>query len=85
MIDDERVCCICGEYKKFLARINAGKKYYCMQCETKINKEYGPNYWKECSFVEFLENASSSIKNKDDGPPNMFKNIRKTLSETEDE
>ena len=54
-------CCMCGKHKKFLARINAGKKLYCMQCETKITKEYGANYWKPCSFTEFFESMSEEI------------------------
>ena len=40
----EKVCCVCNEHKKFLARINAGKKYYCIKCETKITKEFGSDY-----------------------------------------
>jgi len=52
---------MCGEHKKFLARVNTGKKYYCMKCETKINKS-GMDYWKPCSFGEFFENWSKEIK-----------------------
>ena len=61
MIDEERVCCMCNEHKKFLARINARKKYYCMSCETKINK-LGMNYWKPCTMGEFFENILSDRK-----------------------
>ena len=64
-------CCMCDKQKKFLARVNAGKKLYCMQCETKIIKEYGMDYWKPCSFVEFLENMSSNWK-KSSRLPNMM-------------
>ena len=85
MIDEDKVCCICGEHKKFLARINAGKKLYCMQCQAKITKEYGKKYWKPCSFGEFLESATSLHKHKDDGPPSMFKSIRRTLREIKDD
>jgi len=82
----DRVCCICNEHKKFLARPNAGKKLYCIQCTTKINKEYGQNYWKPCSFVEFLKNMSDSMGKKvSNRPPNMFNNIRDTLQQSDDE
>ena len=50
----DRVCCMCDKCKKFLARINAGQKFYCMQCQAKITKEHGRGYWKPCSFEEFL-------------------------------
>ena len=55
---------MCDKHKKFLARINAGQKLYCMQCETKITKEHGKGYWKPCSFEEFLEASSSSRRKK---------------------
>jgi len=55
---------MCDKHKKFLARINAGQKLYCMQCEAKITKEYGKEYWKPCSFEEFLEASSSSRRKK---------------------
>ncbi|KAF6248675.1 MAG: hypothetical protein DSN69_07060 [Nitrosopumilus sp. YT1] len=71
---EDRVCCICNEHKKFLAQINAGKKLYCMQCEAKITKEYGSNYWKPCSFREFFENWSKEIRDK--RKRNMFNNLR---------
>ena len=54
-------CCICNENKRFLARVNAGKKLYCIQCEAKISKEYGTDYWKPCSFTEFFESMSKEI------------------------
>ena len=63
-MDEEKVCCICHKHKKFLALINTGKKYYCMQCETKITKEYGSDYWKPCSMVEGFENLLSTMKNR---------------------
>jgi hypothetical protein len=81
----DRVCCICNEHKKFLSRVNTGQKLYCMQCQAKITKEYGKNYWKPCSFSDFLESVSSLHKHKDDGPPSMFKSIRRTLQEIEKE
>ena len=56
--NEDKVCCMCNKHKKFLGRMNAGKKYYCIKCEAKTNKS-GMDYWKPCSFVEFLENMSS--------------------------
>ena len=38
-MSEEKVCCICNEHKKFLGRINAGQKLYCMQCQAKITEE----------------------------------------------
>jgi len=64
MIDDEEICCMCGEHKKFLARVNTGKKLYCIQCKAKIIKEYGTDYWKPCSFAEFFGAWSKEIKAK---------------------
>ena len=63
-MDEEKVCCICNEHKKFLGRINAGQKLYCMQCQAKITEEYGMDYWKPCSFQEFMEASVSSRKNR---------------------
>ena len=81
---EDRVCCICNEHKKFLAQINAGKKLYCMQCQAQITKEYGSDYWKECSFEECLE-AIPTRKKGDNRPRNMFNNIRDTLKQIDDE
>ena len=81
---EDRVCCICNEHKKFLAQINAGKKLYCMQCEAKITKEYGSNYWKPCSFEEFLESMSDSMGKKESNRPrSMFNNLRDTLQQSD--
>ena len=85
MIDEEKVCCMCNEHKKFLGRINAGQKLYCMQCQTKITKEYGIDYWKPCSFQEFMEAFSSSIHKGKRKSANMFDNIRETLRKFDDE
>ena len=63
-MDEDRVCCICGENKKFLALINTGKKLYCMKCETKITKEYGQEYWKPCSMEDGFKNLLSTMKNR---------------------
>ncbi len=84
-MSEEKVCCICNEHKKFLGRINAGQKLYCMQCQAKITEEYGMNYWKPCSFQEFMEAFSSSIHKGKRKPANMFNNIRETLRKFDDE
>ena len=81
----DRVCCICNEHKKFLARPNAGQKLYCMQCKAKITKEYGMNYWKPCSFQEFMEAFSFSIHKEKRKPANMFNNLRETLRKFDDD
>ena len=72
----DRVCCICNEHKKFLARPNAGQKLYCIQCKAKITKEYGSAYWKPCSFTEFFEKMSKQInpnRKKSDGNWSLLK------------
>jgi len=61
---EDRVCCICDKHKKFLARVNAGQKLYCMECQAKLTKEHGSDYWKPCSFLEFMESMSSSMNNR---------------------
>jgi len=84
MMNKERVCCICNEYKKFLGSINAGKKLYCMKCQNKITKEYGNDYWKPCTFEEFLKSASSQHK-KSSNPRNMFSNMRETIQKMKED
>ena len=81
----DRVCCICDKHKRFLGRINGGQKLYCMQCQAKITKEYGQEYWKPCSLQEFLEASCVSMGKKRDRSSNMFSNIRKTLQQSDDE
>ena len=83
----DRVCCMCDKHKKFLARINTGKKLYCMQCEAKINKEYGKNYWKPCSFGEFFENWSKEIRDKrkrKSGTSNMLTGLKEVIRQMEE-
>jgi len=75
---------MCNEKKKFLARVNAGKKYYCMKCEAKINKS-GMDYWKPCSFTEFLENVSSSRKTRWSRSSNMITALREQIRQIEEE
>jgi len=84
-LNEEKVCCICNEHKKFLARINAGQKLYCMQCQAKITKEYGTDYWKPCSFQEFMKATLSSRKKGKMKPANMFNNLSETLRQIDDE
>jgi hypothetical protein len=83
MIDEEKVCCMCGT-TKFIGRINMGDKFYCNACQRKIIEEYGPDYWKPCSFGDFLEKMSDSMGEKGSWKKsNMFSNIKKTLGEIE--
>jgi len=84
-LNEEKVCCICNEHKKFLGRINAGQKLYCMQCQARITREYGTDYWKPCSFQEFLEATLSSRKKGKRKPVNMFNNLRETLRQIKEE
>ena len=81
----DRVCCICNEHKKFLGRINAGQKLYCMQCQTKITKEYGMDYWKPCSFQEFMEAFSYSIHKGKRKPTNMFSSMKEIIRKYEEQ
>ncbi len=83
-MDEEKVCCMCGEHKKFFGRVNTGEKLYCMKCQRKITKEYGSDYWKPCSQVEFFESMLSHMK-KRSGKPNMFNNLRETIRQFEEE
>jgi len=61
-LNEDKVCCVCNEHKRFLGRVDGGKNYYCTKCTTKINKS-GMKYWRDCSFVEFLESM------REDKPP----------------
>ena len=76
-LNEEKICCICNEPKKFLGRINTGKKYYCIQCQTKITREYGQDYWKPCSFEDFMESMLDSMSRKENRrKANMFSSIK---------
>jgi len=86
----DRVCCICNEHKKFLGRINAGQKLYCMKCEVKITKEYGTDYWKPCSQLEFFEAMLSRMKkgnNKKENNKkrNMLTGLKEQFKQFEEE
>ena len=86
MIDEEKVCCMCDQHKKFLARMNAGKKLYCMQCKAKIIKEHGMNYWKPCSQVEFFESMLSNMrKGSNKKPNNMFSSMKEVVRQFDKE
>jgi len=85
MLFKDRVCCICDKHKKFLARINAGKKLYCMQCEAKIKKEYGSNYFKPCSFVDFLENIGSDKPPRPYSDTPMADGLRRAFAKIDEE
>jgi len=81
----DRVCCMCDEHKKFLARINGGQKLYCMRCKAKITKEHGREYWKPCSFQEFLEASCVSMGRKVDGSSNMLTGLKEQLRQIKGE
>ena len=66
-MNEDKICCVCNEHKRFLARINGGKNYYCTKCSTKI-RQSGMKYFKDCSFVNFLESIN------DDKPPRPYSN-----------
>jgi len=85
MIDEEKVCCMCGEHKRFLGRINAGQKLYCMQCEAKITKEYGTDYWKPCSQGEFFKSMSSHMKKGNNKKSNMFTSLKELFRQFDEE
>ncbi len=76
---------MCDKHKKFLARINAGQKLYCMQCQAKITKEHDQGYWKPCSFQEFLEASCLSMEKKAAGSVNMLTGLKKQFRQIKDE
>jgi len=85
-MSEEKVCCICNEHKKFLGRINAGQKLYCMQCQAKITKEYGMDYWKPCSQTEFFKSMSSRMsKGSNRKSRNMLSGLKEQLRQFEEE
>ena len=56
-----------------------------MECQAKLTKEYGRDYWKPCTFQEFLEASSASMQKGKRKPANMFNNIRETVRKFEEE
>ena len=51
----EKICNYCNEESKFGGRVNGGNNYYCIKCISKI-EESKIDFWKDCSFEEFLQN-----------------------------
>ena len=72
----EEICNYCNEASKFGGRVNGGKNYYCLKCIKKIN-DSKIDYWKECSFDEFLE--SIPTKNRKDSETPCADHIREEL------
>ena len=72
----EEVCNYCNEASKFGGRVNGGKNYYCLKCIKKIN-DSKMDYWKDCSFDEFLE--SIPTKNRKDSETPFADHIREEL------
>ena len=72
----EEVCHYCNKASKFGGRVNGGKNYYCLKCIKKIN-DSKIDYWKECSFDEFLE--SIPTKNRKDSETPFADHIREEL------
>ena len=57
-----------------------------MQCKAKITKEYGKDYWKPCSFGEFMESMSDSMSEKGSWRKgNMFSSWRETIRKLDEE
>ena len=76
---------MCGT-TKFIGRVNTGKKYYCNSCMKKIN-ESGMDYWKPCSFGEFVENWSKEIRDKrkrKSGTSNMLTGLKEVIRQMEE-
>ena len=76
MLIKEELCNYCSEASKFGGRVNGGKNYYCLKCIKKIN-DSKIDYWKECSFDEFLE--SIPTKNRKDSETPFADHIREEL------
>ena len=58
------VCCYCNELSQFCSRVNGGENYYCNRCIQKI-EESEIDYWKECSFGEFLGKISKDTSDSE--------------------
>jgi len=72
------VCCNCNEFSKNASRINAGKNYYCMKCVAKIN-DSKMDYWKECSFGEFLGKISKDTSDSETPFADHFREVWKEM------
>ena len=75
-MNKEELCNYCNEASKFGGRVNGGKNYYCLKCIKKIN-DCKIDYWKDCSFDEFLE--SIPTKNRKDSETPFADHIREEL------
>ncbi|MDF2429662.1 MAG: hypothetical protein OPY05_03590 [Nitrosopumilus sp.] len=79
-MNEDKVCCVCNEHKRFLARINGGRNYYCMKCSTKI-RQSGMKYFKDCSFVNFLESINDDKPRRPHSNTPIADGLRRTLAE----
>jgi len=61
-----------------------GDKFYCNACQRKITNEYGPDYWKPCSQVEFFDSMLSHMKNREPSTEN-WSGLKKQLREIKEE
>jgi len=76
---EENVCCYCNEASQYCSRVNGGNNYYCMKCIAKI-EELGMDYWKNCSFEEFLGRIST--KNRKNSETPFADHIREELKKS---
>ncbi len=74
----EEICCNCSKNSRFGGRVNGENNYYCNDCIRKID-ESGINYWKKCSFDEFMSKISKKPLHYSETP--MADGIRETLRE----
>lgn len=79
-MNEDKICCVCLEHKKFLGRINGGKNYYCTKCTFKINKS-SMKYWKNCSFVEFLHSINDGKPKRPYSETPMADGLRRAWAE----
>ena len=75
----ENVCCYCNEITQYCSRVNAGKNYYCLKCISKI-EESKIDYWKDCSFEEFLQTFPRTKPRSYSETP-FADSIRRTLTQ----
>ena len=61
------ICCYCNETSQYCSRVNGGKNYYCMKCIKKID-DSKMDYWKDCSFEEFLNTISTKTTKYSETP-----------------
>ena len=75
----EEICKYCNEESKFGGRVNGGKNYYCIKCISKI-EESEIDYWKDCSFEDFLQNFPR-VKPRSYSETPFADSIRRTLTQ----